>query len=119
MLRCPPDGGMPRIDIPRRLGAQGAEELFGGLDAEMHATSAIRYPTFVDGKNYTGHGPAMTEHPLLVSMLDELLCPAQSGRWVSSSSVGRAAGLVVGRSSVDGARAQSSRMRRAERDGAR
>lgn len=63
------------LQIPQRLGAVSAVDLFGDAADLLHSTSAIVYPTFVDGLNFTGHRPRLTAHPLLVSIIDEVLAP--------------------------------------------
>ena len=45
------------LGLPARLGIESSETLFGEDGPLLHATSAIRYPVFVKGRNYTGHGP--------------------------------------------------------------
>ena len=63
------------LEVAPRLGAGSAGDLFAGNDHLIHTTSAIRYPAFVDGRNYTGHDPAIDVHPLLCSFIDDVLAP--------------------------------------------
>lgn len=65
------------IGIPELLGAEGGAELFGEQRDLIHTTSAVRYPVFIEGRNYTGHGPFIMQSPLLSGytrtiLLDEL-----------------------------------------------
>jgi len=59
------------IGIPRAMGIESSGELFAHAHRRVHSTSALRYPVFVDGKNYTGHRPPVLSHPLLKRYVDE------------------------------------------------
>jgi hypothetical protein len=61
------------IGIPGLLGVETSGELFGERREILHTTSAIRYPAFVDGRNYTGHGPAILQSPMLASYARRIL----------------------------------------------
>ncbi|OLQ53647.1 hypothetical protein BHT94_19555 [Bacillus licheniformis] len=52
-------GLLQAIDI------QSAAQLFGDLRHMLHTTSIIKYPVFVQQKNYTGYRPAITHSPIL------------------------------------------------------
>jgi len=52
------------------LGLSGSEALFSTHGSLLHTTSAIRYPVFVEGKDYTGHRPRLLKHPTLTRFLD-------------------------------------------------
>lgn len=52
------------IDLHEALGLGMCAELFGSASAQRHTTSALRYPVFVDGKNYSGHSPKLLEVPV-------------------------------------------------------
>lgn len=41
----------------------------------LHATSAIRYPVFIAGKNYSGRHPSIARHPVLQRYLRDRLAP--------------------------------------------
>jgi hypothetical protein len=45
------------LELPAYLGIESTATLFGEDHPLLHTTSAIRYPVFVKGRNYTGHGP--------------------------------------------------------------
>ncbi|RWN55767.1 hypothetical protein [Mesorhizobium sp.] len=71
-------GGVMRKNLVTMLDAIGVANLFGiestdalfTADAEhVHFTSALRYPVFVDGKNYNGT-PDMLRTPLLRRMIE-------------------------------------------------
>ena len=61
------------IGLPGCLGLSGSEALFSTHVSLLHTTSAIRYPVFVDGKDYTGHRPRLLRHPTLTQFLDTYL----------------------------------------------
>lgn len=45
------------LELPAYLGIDSTETLFTVHRSLLHTTSAIRYPVFVKGRNYTGHSP--------------------------------------------------------------
>ncbi|PLT30729.1 hypothetical protein [Peribacillus deserti] len=51
--------------IPEALGIQSSQQLFSDHGRLLHTTSIIKYPVFSNGKNYTGHAPAIERSPLL------------------------------------------------------
>jgi hypothetical protein len=60
------------LGLPRAIGAAGTAELFEpGGERLLHSTSALRYPVFIDGKNYSGY-PAAVKKPLLAEYFDLL-----------------------------------------------
>jgi hypothetical protein len=60
------------LGLPRALGVGGTAELFEpGGEGLLHSTSALRYPVFIDGKNYSGY-PAAASMPLLHGYFDLL-----------------------------------------------
>lgn len=66
------------LGVPAWLGISRTEDLFDAHAELLHTTSAIRYPVFVgDGatNNYTGHGPAPLDSPLLMSIIESVLLP--------------------------------------------
>ncbi len=63
------------IGLHRWLGLSDPASLFSGHLSLVHTTSAIRYPVFVHGANYTGHAPPILRHPVLRAMVFEVLCP--------------------------------------------
>jgi hypothetical protein len=56
------------IGIQRWLGIRSCEALFGSSAHLVQTTSVLRYPVFVDGKNYAG-APNMIRHHLLCDQL--------------------------------------------------
>jgi len=74
-------GGMRRnltaildeIGLPSTLGIKSCEELFNDARHLVHTTSAIRYPVFVNGRNYTGHSPGPLKHPELRRYVEHVL----------------------------------------------
>jgi hypothetical protein len=61
------------LGLPRLLGVPSGESLFGEHRPLIHTTSAIRYPVFVNGRNYTGHGPGILDVPLLRHFVEHRL----------------------------------------------
>lgn len=57
------------IGVADLLNIQSTATLFEFGSTDMHFTSALRYPVFVDGKNYAGN-PSMLKTPLLRSMVE-------------------------------------------------
>ncbi|MCY7781975.1 hypothetical protein MOB98_05200 [Bacillus sp. N13C7] len=51
--------------LPQALGIQCASQLFGDLRHMLHTTSVIKYPAFIQLKNYTGYRPAISRSPIL------------------------------------------------------
>ncbi|MER0467976.1 hypothetical protein ABR330_15160 [Bacillus cabrialesii subsp. cabrialesii] len=51
--------------LPQAIEIQSAAQLFGDLRHMLHTTSIIKYPVFVQQKNYTGYRPAITHSPIL------------------------------------------------------
>lgn len=64
---------LDELGVHRHVGIPTSADLFGSK--LLHTTSALRFPVFTNGKNYTGHRPPLTKHPFLVSMVDEILGP--------------------------------------------
>lgn len=60
------------IGLSTKFGLQSADQLFGTRKELVHHTSALRYPVFVDAKNYNGR-PALGRHPLLVRQVSASL----------------------------------------------
>lgn len=60
------------IKVPRALGILTCASLFDAAHEQVHFTSALRYPVFVDGENYNGN-PDMLRTPLLREMVETLL----------------------------------------------
>lgn len=57
------------IGVARLLGLSTAAALWGGKSSLAHFTSALRYPVFLDGKNYSGT-PSMLRVSLLKDHLE-------------------------------------------------
>jgi len=62
------------IGLPSALGINASSELFGTAGALLHTTSVIRYPVFVNTRNYTGTPAPMTS-PLLADIARTVLVP--------------------------------------------
>ncbi len=60
------------IGLPKKLGIDRAEDFFGSAAHRVHYTSALRYPVFKSGMNYSGT-PSMVRTPLLRKQLETYL----------------------------------------------
>lgn len=60
------------IGVPQLLGLSTTASLWGSKSDLVHFTSALRYPVFVDGENYSG-APAMLRVPFLKNQLETWL----------------------------------------------
>jgi hypothetical protein len=63
------------LELPAALGIESSASLFDDRADLLHTSSAIRYPVFVNGQNYTGHTPPLLRTPLLCSYIDQVLGP--------------------------------------------
>ncbi|HIF9078886.1 TPA: uracil-DNA glycosylase family protein [Photobacterium damselae] len=61
------------IGLQGRLGITDCEQLFTTRKDLVHYTSALRYPVFVNGKNYSGRTPKMLKEPLLRETIEQYL----------------------------------------------
>lgn len=61
------------IGLAEELGIKSCSLLFDRASQLVHTTSAIRYPVFVNGGNYSGTWPDMTRHPVLRKYITETL----------------------------------------------
>ena len=57
------------IGLPDALDVQTSAELFEHRDDLIHGTSALRYPVFVDWKNYGGGSPRVDQSPMLTQFV--------------------------------------------------
>lgn len=60
--------------VNEKLEILSCSELFDSKRELLHTTSALRYPVFVNGKNYSG-APAMLKTPMLREQIDNYLVP--------------------------------------------
>jgi hypothetical protein len=63
------------IGLAAALGVQTSADLFQQRDVLIHGTSALRYPVFVDGKNYGGGNPPVDRSAMLTRFVHEQLAP--------------------------------------------
>ncbi|MBY5944665.1 uracil-DNA glycosylase family protein [Photobacterium rosenbergii] len=63
---------LDRIGLQEKLNIESCDELFGRRSELVHYTSAVRYPTTISGKDYSGT-PKASRHPFLKQMLDTYL----------------------------------------------
>lgn len=64
---------LDQLGVDEALGISSTMELFHGKSELFHPTSAVRYPVFVDGKNYTGSKPPLATNAVLVAYVETLL----------------------------------------------
>jgi len=62
------------IGVNRVLGLDSAASLWGKASNRVQFTSALRYPVFIDGGNYSGT-PAITSTPFLADQLRQWFLP--------------------------------------------
>ena len=60
------------IGVPKALSIQSSGELFKGAHRKIHSTSVLKYPVFVDLKNYTGHRPPIMSHHILKRYVEDV-----------------------------------------------
>lgn len=63
------------IGLNQFLHIDSSEQLFDDKHDLLHTTSVLRYPVFIDGKNYTGSQPKMLNYQAFLRIIDELLVP--------------------------------------------
>jgi len=63
------------LEIPRLLGLRTSSQLWKSDRRLLHATSAIRYPVFVDSQNYNGSKPPLAQHKAFRPYLFNTLAP--------------------------------------------
>ncbi|MCG6557685.1 hypothetical protein MB818_05710 [Ruegeria sp. 1NDH52C] len=63
---------LDEIGVHRLIGVESTASLWTDRSDLAHFTSALRYPVFVDGKNYSG-APDMTRVPVMREQLDTFL----------------------------------------------
>src|SRR5690349_22088636 len=71
-------GMLDDLAVPKLLVLRSSHDLFEGASELLHTTSAIRYPVFVGGRNYTGSTPAIERSPLLMDYARRILAPELS-----------------------------------------
>jgi len=64
------------LGVAKLLRLTSSHELFGSAGKQLHTTSAIRYPVFVDERNYTGSAPVIMTSPLLMDYARRVLAPS-------------------------------------------
>jgi len=56
---------LDEIGLNRKLNINSCSEMFNEGNNLMHTTSLIKYPVFINGKNYNGHSPEILKNELL------------------------------------------------------
>ncbi len=65
---------LDELRLPNHLGVETSEVIFEEKANLVHTTSALRYPIFYRGKNYTGHTPKILSREIHRMMVEKLLC---------------------------------------------
>jgi hypothetical protein len=68
-------GWLEWLGVHQYLGVENGAALLEGDAPLVHPTSVVRYPAFVDGRNYSGRNPDLVRAPLLRRYLYEVLAP--------------------------------------------
>jgi hypothetical protein len=63
------------LGIPAHLGVGTEGDVWQRMSPLIHPTSAVRYPVFIDGRNYSGRGPDLVKNHTLRRFLHDLLAP--------------------------------------------
>ncbi|MGH7717261.1 MAG: uracil-DNA glycosylase family protein [Gemmatimonadaceae bacterium] len=66
------------LGVHEFLGVSSTADLFGSASHLLHTTSAVRYPTFLGSRNYTGNRPPITRSAFLMRYAREVLAPELS-----------------------------------------
>lgn len=66
---------LDELELGKVLGLESAASLFEEADELLHTTSMLPFATFVKGKNYTGHTPALTKSKFLMSDVEAHFYP--------------------------------------------
>lgn len=61
------------LGLPKFLGITSSALLFTDRWDLLHPTSAIRYPVFVNGQNYTGYNPYLLKLPVFIKYIERYL----------------------------------------------
>lgn len=67
------------VGIHEALGIASCAALYGEHHDLLHTTATVRYPVFVQGKNYSGYSPDLFKTPILRRFVTEAL-PAELAR---------------------------------------
>jgi hypothetical protein len=62
------------LGLPKHLQIRSTSDLFDSAQGRLFATSALLYPVFRRGRNYSGD-PTILREPLFIDMLESLLGP--------------------------------------------
>lgn len=74
---------LDELRLPECLSVESSEVIFEEKPNLIHATSALRYPIFYRGKNYSGHTPKILSREIHLMMVEKLL--SQELRQVSTA----------------------------------
>jgi len=63
------------IELNEALHIKTCADLYDEKNHFLHSTSTLRYPVFINKKNYTGSSPSMLKRPFLLKMIQDLFVP--------------------------------------------
>ncbi|WP_240545797.1 hypothetical protein [Paenibacillus artemisiicola] len=66
-------GMLDELKLSAHAGLPDVRSLFEEDDSLLHTTSLLRYPAFVDGRNYDGHRPGLSGRETLRRMAEEAM----------------------------------------------
>ncbi|ASC69405.1 hypothetical protein XM38_033600 [Halomicronema hongdechloris C2206] len=69
---------LDELGVPELLEVASTADLFGSSSHLLHTTSAVRYPTFLHGQNYTGSQPRLVRSAFLMRYVRDVLAPELS-----------------------------------------
>ena len=70
---------LDEIGLSKTLKVNTMNELFNDLNDDiLHTTSILRYPVFINHKNYTGYNPKMLKHKYFLNVINNTFIPELS-----------------------------------------
>ena len=66
---------LDELGVATKLDLKTTLDLFHDAANLVHTGSAVRYPVFVQGRNYTGHSPNLLQTPVLRECVESILAP--------------------------------------------
>ncbi|MBA2613662.1 MAG: hypothetical protein H0U95_16995 [Bacteroidetes bacterium] len=66
---------LDELHLNKKLGINSTEELFNNKNSILHTTSILKYPVFIDNKNYNGKKPSPIKTKLLWDAIKQNFVP--------------------------------------------
>jgi hypothetical protein len=63
---------LDEIGVAKHLGIDTAASLFSAHAKLLFSTSAVSFPVFIRGQNYSGHTPRLLMHPILRRIIEQV-----------------------------------------------